>query len=681
MLHSLGRRCVLLLVVFFVLAACANPFAAAPQPEQPTATPEPTAQPTATPLALEERLRVEQGGYSLNYPTGWETRVISSTLAMARTGQAIDARTPGEELVVLVDSMPLARLAEQHSADDVATLDSLFELSSTDFARAGYTIGATEPITIDGQSGLSANLSGDGGGGQLIVLRIPPQRVRVVGQAAPEAWEEQQALFEEIVASLEFFAPVEPATPTPVNQATQPEIVTEGPPGFVLRLGSNEGSLASRFVSARGLATAPDGTLYVAESSRGIWVFETDGTLRSTFGEDDLNDAYDVAIGAGGDLFVADYGSNSIVRFTSDGTLVERWGTVGEGEDQFGLLSPQRIAVGPENSIYALDNRVDVTGSSSSVLRFNGEDGSFIERIPMPPGSSPNDLAVDRAGSIYLAETVNGTIVKVSPQGEIQARYGENVVSEGITAGAIDLDSRDNIYIGTWNNGIMKFAPDGSLLATAGSIAAPGTIPAPGEFTLPNGIAAAPGEVVWVSDNNGEYSAITALRLVTDAEVQATADAVATAEATPPPEELLMSQWASAATASSSYDDEYAPDGITGPPDVEGCRSSPNAWASAAPDSQETIEVSFDEPVYATKLSVFQNHQPGSITRIDVGDVQGNATTVYTGTAELLDTCPFTLIVDFGPTLAPIVSATLMLDQSNGTTWNEIDAVELVGLP
>lgn len=683
MSHLCYRRCILLLVASLVLSACSIPAVSPPAaaPES-AATPEAAAELSPTPVALDETIQVAEGGFSLDYPAEWETRVVSSTLEMAANSAALNALTPGEQIVILVDSIPLAMLAEQHGSSQVDDLEGLFDVSSSEFERAGYTIGATSPITVDGQAGLSANLGGGGGAGQLIVVQTPVRRVRIVGQASPAAWQDQQAIFAEIVGSVSLFVPVNPPTPTLPNQATQPERITEGPPGFVLRLGSNQGSLSGRFVSARGLTTAPDGTLYVAESSRGVWAFAPDGKLVGTFGEGELNDSYDVALGRDGVLFVADYGSNSIVRFDAkSGKVEQRWGEVGDQPEQFGLLSPQRIAVGADGSVYALDSRVEAGGSVASVVRFNGADGSFIERVALPPGSAPNDLVVDRSGNIYLAETVNGGVVKVDPQGQILARFGENVAPAGITVGAIDLDVRGNIYIATWNNGLIKLAPDGTVLTQAGTIAEPGTIPQPGQFTLPNGIAAGPGEVVWVSDNNGEYSAITAMRLTDNIAGQSNAQPQATVQVTPPPESALVRQWASRATASSFYDDSYAPDGATGPPDVGGCLSSPAAWASSAPDSQETLELGFDQPLYATQLNIYQTHQPGSIVRIDLTDIRGSSTTVYTNTAALIDTCPFVQTVDFGPTLSPVVSVTLSLDQSNGTSWNEIDAVEIVGLP
>lgn len=678
-----ARHCVLLCVVGLWLAACTPPSIPS-QSASPTAAPTvESSTPTPEPVALDATLRVDQEGFSLDYPRNWHAGELSGTLAIAPSREALESATASEDLVVLIDATPLNDIAGQYGESVVADVQSFFRFVSEGPQEAGYTLSATTPITVDGQPGIEADLTAEGGAGRLVALLAPPQAVRVLGQASPGAWEEQRPVFEGIVASLEFFPPVAPPTPTAGDQATQPVLTREGPQGFEVRIGGNTGPGSGRFVLTRGLAVGEDGKLYVAESSRGVWVFEPDGTLVTTFGKEDLLDAYDVAHGPHGEVFVADYGRNAIARFGPDGTLEQIWGEIGDAPEQFGLSSPQRIAVGADGSVYALDSRVsDETGSTvSSIIRFAGEDGSFIERIDLPAGSSPNDFAVDAEGNIYLAEPFGGAVVKLDGQGQVVARLGENISPEGITAGALDLDAQGNIYVAAWGRGVLKLSPDGTLVAEGGAIAPEDTTPEPGQFVLPNGLAVGPRGLVWVSDNSGEYSAVTALRLVTDQEAQATADAIATAGATPIPGADLLRQWAVAAEASSSYDENYSAENATGPPDVEGCRDSTNAWASADPNGLDTLELTYDTPVFATQINVHQNHQPGFITQVEVRDERGNYTSVYRTAPKLQDECPYVLSIRFARTPSRIVGVRLTIDQRSGADWNEIDAVELVGLP
>lgn len=685
------------------LAACdtsALPFGASEPPPPPAEAP--TAPPEPTPVVLDGTIQVEEAGVSLRYPQGWETRQTSEHLMLAPSAAAIESPTLGEDMVLLVDWTSLNTVTDYYTSEASIDIHALFETSSQGPQQAGYTIGQTTPITVDGRTGLYADLSMEGGAGQLVILLAPPQLIRVLGQVASSAWEEQRPVFEAIVQSMTFSAPPPtptsppPSTPTPANQAIQPTVITEGPPGFLLRLGSHEGPRNGRFVSARGVATAPDGTVYLAESGRGVWVFASDGTLQTTFGEDEvLLDAHDVDRGPDGDIFVADYGRNAIVRFAPDGTVVRQWGEGGDGEGQFGLQSPQHLAVGNDGSVYALDSHTDPTTQSTvnSIIRFHGDDGSFLERIDLP-GMVPEDLALDTTGMIYLADSTAGAIVKLDPTGTVLAQFGADVLPGGITPGALDVDRVGNIYVATWDNGILKLAPDGALVASGGTMAEPGTLPAPGQFSNPNGIAVAPGGVVWVSDNAGEYSALTAMRLESEDQappgegsvvstdgVTSTTATTGTGRGTIRPSGALSHQWASEATASSHYGEDYGPENVVGPPDVEGCQDSPNAWAPATPDTLETLEVTFETPVFASQINIHQNHQPGFVTEVELLDERGSYTTVYTGTARLQSVCPQVMKVSFEPLIFRVVGARLTIDQRGDANWSEIDAVELIGIP
>ncbi len=676
-------RLLLCFLLAALLSSCAvgAPNAAEPSPAATLANPtaEPTAPPptpTLPPLSLEA---ADADGFMLRLPAGWQTRISAAGLTAAASEVGLAATSPGDELVLTIDATPLTLLTAQYGSNAVASPETFFEVSSGAAQQAGYQISPTRALVVDGQPGLEADLTAPGGGGRLVVVLAPDRAVRILGQASPAAWERESALFDAIVAAVEL--PTTVATPTPAAaQAEQPVLLDRGPPGFVLRLGGSSGPDTSRFTAARGMAVAPDGTLYLAESSRGVWVFAPDGTLIRTFGEDELLDAYDVARGPNGEIFVADYGRNAIARFRPDGAFVGRWGSAGDTEEQFGLSAPQRIAAGADGSIYAIDVRPSANGVVSSIVRFSPT-GELISRLDLPPDLAPADLAVDANGAIYLAETFAGAVVKLSPAGRELARFGDPADPERLAAGALDVDRQGNIYVATFGSGIVLLGPDGREQAQGGVPAEAGATPAAGAFSLPNGIAAGPGGVVWVSDNSGEYSAVTALRLVAEPVVNATAAVSDAIVGTPTPDERLLRQWANSAVASSSYEPDYGPDGATGPPDVEGCQDSPDAWASADPNGLETLELRYRTPVFAVGVTIHQNHQPGFISRVELIDERGSTRSVYTAEPALSGECPLILNLSFEQTLTRIVAVRLTVDQRSGANWSEVDAVELVGLP
>lgn len=639
----------------------------------PLPTPEPVA-PGPTAVILNEATTFSELNVRLRLPAGWQSRIESGMLRLAPNMTTLEADVINEPMILL-DTTSLATLTTQYGSS-AANPETIFELASGAIQSAGYTIAPTKPIHLGNAHGLVADITGPTSTGRLLVLIDETRAVRILVQAANDQWVRSQALIDSILATIELL-PVPSPTPTPINLAAQPQIVRSGPPGFVMRLGGRSGPANSRFIAARGLAAAPDGTIYLAESGRGVWVFAPDGTLRQTFGTDELLDAYDVALSPTGDIYVADYGRNAIVRFSSDGTFLGRWGGHGDAPDQFGLSAPQRIAVGSDGSVYALDTRPGADGlAASSIVRFSGE-GRFLERIELPTDLAPADLVVAPGGIIYLAENFAGVIVKLAPDGTVIARLGDPADPTQFAGPVLDLDRAGYLYLATYTGVILRLAPDGTIVARGGSPATPGSLPNPGEISLPNGIVAAPGGVVWVSDNSGEYSAISAFRLQTDAAALATAMAL-----TPTALAVVETaqQWAVAAAASSFYAPDYDPDGVIGPPDVPGCQDSPDAWAPATPGSRETLTVTFAEPMFASALTIYQNHQPGYITHVELIDEQGTARTVYRADPTPAPECPFVTTITFEQTLTRIVKAQITLDQRDGS-WSEIDAVALIGIP
>ncbi|NTW01582.1 MAG: hypothetical protein HGA19_09755 [Oscillochloris sp.] len=671
------------LAAILLFTSCTFQFAL--EAPSPTPVSVPTkALPSPTPLPLDVDLSVDAAGFRLRHPTGWASHVISNTLTLAPSEASLSRLSPGPDLMMNVDATPLDLTSSQYGDDTARNLEMFFEVSSSAVQQSGYTLSATTPITVDGHLGLSADLHGSSGAGRLVVIMGEARVVRVLGQSAPESWDAQSSLFAAILDSVHFFAPEVIPTPTPVGVALQPDLLRRGPEGFVLRIGGSGGPRDARFVSARGMAVAPDGTLYLAESSRGVWVFAPDGTLISTFGAEDLLDAYDLVRATSGDLFVADYGRNAVAHFRPDGTFIERWGSAGDGAEQFGLSSPQRIALGPDGSIYALDSRPSDNGQVASSVMIFSSDGKFLDRVSLPADLAPADLAVDSAGNIYLAETFGGSVVKLAPDGTELARFGDPAAAQSLAAGSIDLDRQGNIYLATYASGVVMLSSNGIELARGGASATPGSAPGAGEFSLPNGIVIAPSNAVWVSDNSGEYSAVTALRISADPAAESTAGALqatVVANVTPIPASDLLRQWADSATASSSYEPDYDPAGATGPPDVLVCQDSDKAWASATPDGLDTLELAFKTPVFATDLTIYQNSQPGYISNVELIDERGEIIPAYHATPAPGSACPLVLPIRFDQTLSRIVKVRITLDQRGGANWSEIDAVELVGAP
>jgi hypothetical protein len=148
-------------------------------------------------------------------------------------------------------------------------------------------------------------------------------------------------------------------------------------------------------------------------------------------------------------------------------------------------------------------------------------------------------------------------------------------------------------------------------------------------------------------------------------------------------------QWASSAEASTSFNDAsggagYAPSRATGEPDVPRYADHPNAWASRNGDANvpDWLQVSFAKPVYARSLRIRQSAAPGAISKIELLDESGAAHLVWEGTdttSYAKDTIGW-MIRDFDLTSYKVAGARITLETKRVWGWNEIDAVQLVGV-
>lgn len=141
-------------------------------------------------------------------------------------------------------------------------------------------------------------------------------------------------------------------------------------------------------------------------------------------------------------------------------------------------------------------------------------------------------------------------------------------------------------------------------------------------------------------------------------------------------------QWAVSAVASSEYGDpSWAASQATGAPDTSTCGDYETAWASAASDTVEWIELSYDTPIYPTEVNIVQSYSPDQVISVEMIDAEGEYHAVYLGEPEEKAECPYTLSIPVENADYLAVGVKITIDQSELGNWNEIDAVELVGVP
>jgi len=202
----------------------------------------------------------------------------------------------------------------------------------------------------------------------------------------------------------------------------------------------------------------------------------------------ELNQPAGVAVDSSGNIYIADTG-NSVIRKVAGGTITTYAGdyTLGSGAGgDHGLAinaqldTPIGLAVDAAGNLYVADtrnNRIRVVTASNGTITTLSTLGVNL--------SAPRGVAVDAAGNVYIADTGNGRILKVAPSGSITvtttvAGTGVNGFSgDGGPATAaqissptgVAVDAAGNLYIADTNNNRIRrvSAAAGTITTVAGN--------------------------------------------------------------------------------------------------------------------------------------------------------------------------------------------------------------------
>lgn len=144
-----------------------------------------------------------------------------------------------------------------------------------------------------------------------------------------------------------------------------------------------------------------------------------------------------------------------------------------------------------------------------------------------------------------------------------------------------------------------------------------------------------------------------------------------------------LRQWASSASASSEYGStDWSAAQATDAPDAE-CGDDVRAWASAYTIGEEWLELTYYEPVIPTEIHIHQSYNASQIVEVAVVSADGQLHTVWKGQAEEVAYCPDIMTITLSKKFQfPVIGVRLWIDyDALELGWNEIDAVELVGVP
>ncbi len=219
------------------------------------------------------------------------------------------------------------------------------------------------------------------------------------------------------------------------------------------------------FLAPRDIATAPDGSLYIADSrNHRIIHIKPDGTLIKTIGSygntmDNpnqpggmMNEPWGVAVDTNGTLYVADTWNHRIQVFDSAGNFLRMWSTFDVAGMPEGFWGPRGIALDAEGRVYVTDTgkqRVVVFEKTGAYRTQFGGQGLELGKLDEPVG-----IAIGKDGKVYVTDTWNQRVqvFQPSPDGmvftglkdwELDAWFSNSIENKPYLA----LDAEDNVYI------------------------------------------------------------------------------------------------------------------------------------------------------------------------------------------------------------------------------------------
>ena len=251
-------------------------------------------------------------------------------------------------------------------------------------------------------------------------------------------------------------------------------------------------------ISDASLSVGPDGTVYLAQFAQGrVRAVTPSGIIDTVPGtvarqrprESDpayaewranpADSPHATTVGADGSLYIA--GSETVTRRLPDGTIVriagggddEDDGTGGDGgpATEANLIAPTDVAVDAAGTVYVADlysgriRRIDASGMITTVagggpIAPAAGQGRPATELSLDEVSS---VAVDSAGTLYFTTNGDAKLVgRIAPDGTFTTVIGTDQANAWY--GGIAVDGDDNLYVNDLLNGLIReVTPDGVI--------------------------------------------------------------------------------------------------------------------------------------------------------------------------------------------------------------------------
>ncbi len=247
-----------------------------------------------------------------------------------------------------------------------------------------------------------------------------------------------------------------------------------------------------------------------------------DGNVDGPSGTARFSYPFGLTVDGNGNLYVADWGNHKIRKITPDGTVstLAGSGTSGSGDGIGGLASfsgPFGVAADPAGTVYVADTNNNLIRKITSAGVVTTLAGSTTQGSDNGIGAAasfrtPQHLAIDANGTVYVADTGNHQIRRISAAGAVttMAGDGESGNTNGAAAAArfsgpagIAVDNSGTVYVAdSENHLIRRVTADGqvSRLAGSGTAALTDGINATASFDTPRSLVVEANGNLLVAD-------------------------------------------------------------------------------------------------------------------------------------------------------------------------------------
>lgn len=295
--------------------------------------------------------------------------------------------------------------------------------------------------------------------------------------------------------------------------------------------GDNGAATAAGLHDPQDVALGSNGTVYIVDTGNAAIRAVTSGTITTVAGDAAVGYAGDggvatkatmygplaMAVDSSGNLYVSEFGNNVIRMVNAKGTISTVVGTgkagfAGDGSTatKANLNLPSGVAVDSQGNIYIADtwnSRIrKVTSGNINTVAGNGVvsysgDGGLATAAQL---NGPRGVAADAAGNLYIADSRNAVVRKASKDGAISTISGNALVyPQGVA-----VDAAGNAYVADYqDNRVRKISPQGNVTTYAGNGSAgdsgDGGAAANAQLNAPFGVALDPAGNLYIAEFSG----------------------------------------------------------------------------------------------------------------------------------------------------------------------------------